>query len=361
MMRPMRFDPIAPVPIAAVLGLLLSACQGLGPGSVGRGRAAYNDVIAQTSSEQTLGLLVRIRYGDPIGLLSVSSVTASLKFGVRAGGEVGIGAKSGYAGNLVPFSGGIAYEDSPTISYVPVDAQAFLAEWLKPLPLDTVILSARVAGRGSALFALLVDRVNGLRSGGDASPAERAAFTRAIALLDELLAVGVASWIPPAGPGRAYELVFSGYAPAHVAQVDELLALLGAQASTRAGAEIRIPVVPRTGREAAAALAFETRSVGAIMRGAAEEIEVPAEHVEAGVVAPSRASGDHDMLRIRSSVDAPSHPSVAVEHRGFWYYVDDTDLESKHIFQEIQILFLSTLAQATAGSQSSPILTVPVK
>ena len=79
--------------IVALLGLsmwfLLAGCQTLGPSALGVGRGAYNDVIARTSSEQTLGLLVRLRYSDPIGLLTVSSVTAGLKFSAEAKGEAG--------------------------------------------------------------------------------------------------------------------------------------------------------------------------------------------------------------------------------------------------------------------------------
>ena len=107
--------------LAALLGLsmwlLLAACQTLGPAALGVGRGAYNDVIARTSSEQTLGLLVRLRYSDPVGLLMVSSVTAGLKFTADAKGEAGFGPRANYAGSLVPFSAGIGYEDNPTISY----------------------------------------------------------------------------------------------------------------------------------------------------------------------------------------------------------------------------------------------------
>jgi hypothetical protein len=68
------FNPVAAVVRALVdlLGLavwlLLAGCQTLGPTALGVGRGAYNDVIARTSSEQTLGLLVRgaaARRGQP--------------------------------------------------------------------------------------------------------------------------------------------------------------------------------------------------------------------------------------------------------------------------------------------------------
>jgi hypothetical protein len=41
--------------------------------------------------------------------------------------------------------------------------------------------------------------------------------------------------------------------------------------------------------------------------------------------------------------------------------VDDTDLTSKRTFLQIQILFLSRLAEETRGTQTTPLLTIPVK
>jgi hypothetical protein len=50
-----------------------------------------------------------------------------------------------------------------------------------------------------------------------------------------------------------------------------------------------------------------------------------------------------------------------VQHRGWWYYVDDTDLASKRAFLQIQTLFLTRLTEATRGAQGAPLLTIPVK
>src|SRR5215470_10337756 len=195
------------------MGFLLMGCQTLGPAALGVGRGAYNDVIARTSSEQTLGLLVRLRYSDPIGLLMVSSVTAGLRFNAEAKSEAGFGPRANYAGNLVPFSAGVAYEDSPTISYAPVDGQAFLREWLAPVSLETLALVLQSAGHQDVLIPLLVERMNGLRSGAKASVEERAAFQRAVTLLVELRDLGVVSWAQQGGSVGHYELILSHYSP----------------------------------------------------------------------------------------------------------------------------------------------------
>jgi len=348
--------------LAVAAALLLSGCQGLGPATLGAGRGAYNDVIARTDSEQTLGLIVRLRYSDPIGLLAVSSVTANLRFSAQAAGEAGIGADSNFAGNLVPFSAGVAYEDNPTISYTPVDGQAFLRQWLKPIPLETLVPVMQAGENLEALLKLMVDRMNGLPSGGDAARDDRAAFARAVKLLGQLRGLGLVTWIPPSGRGGRWEMIVSGYAPAHTAEVEELLRLLGIAGDTRKGAAISIPMELGVRVGAFAGLAVQTRSIAEIMRAAADAIEVPEDHVKTGVVAPTSApAADGLQLRIHSSRKAPSRPNVALKHRGFWYYVDDTDLVSKRTFQNIQTLFLAGLSEATRNQQKAPVLTIPVK
>src|SRR5215831_5864137 len=223
--------------------LLLAGCQTLGPTALGVGRGAYNDVIARTSSEQTLGLLVRLRYSDPIGLLMVSSVTAGLKFNTEANGQAGFGPRANYAGNLVPFSAGVAYEDSPTISYTSVDGQAFLREWLAPVNLETLALVLEAAARQDPFILLLVERMNGLRNSASATVEEHAAFQRAATLLAEFRDLGVTSWVQQSGAAGRYELILLHYSPSHTTEVQELLRLLELKGDPARESMIRIPVV----------------------------------------------------------------------------------------------------------------------
>ena len=355
-------------PVVALLGLwfLLGGCQTLGPAALGVGRGAYNEVIARTSSEQTLGLMVRLRYSDPIGLLMVSSVTAGLKFSAEAKGEAGFGPRANYAGNLVPFSAGIGYEDNPTISYTPVDGQAFLREWLAPVTLETLALVMQAAPRQDALIVVLVERMNGLNNSASATVEERTAFQRAATLLAESRDLGVASWAQQSGPAGRYELILSHYSPGHITEVQELLRLFELKGDPARESVIRIPVALGVREGDFNGLAVQTRSVAEILLAAAASIEVPSEHVDAGFVearadSPGTLAAMRPILKIYSSRNAPDRANVAVQHRGWWFYVDDTDLTSKRMFQRIQMLFLTRLSEATRGTQTTPLLTIPVK
>ena len=60
--------------------------------------------------------IVRGRYGETYDMLAVTAVAANIRFRATAGVEAGFGPSSSYDGNLVPFSGGVAYEENPTKS-----------------------------------------------------------------------------------------------------------------------------------------------------------------------------------------------------------------------------------------------------
>ena len=357
------------VVLISVSGWLpLAGCQTLGPAALGAGRGAYNEVIARTSSEQTLGLIVRLRYSDPIGVLAVSGVTASLKFSTQAKGEAGFGSPASYAGALVPFSAGVTYEDSPLISYTPVDAQAFLREWLAPVTLETLALAMQGAPGQDALMLLLflVERMNGLRSGVGATVEERTAFHRAVTLLAQFRELGIGLWVKESGATGRYELILSHYAPGRIAEVEEFLRLLELRGDPAQESTIRIPVALGVRDGNFEGLAVQTRSVAEIMVNVAASIEVPGEHVKEGLVearsVPTEPSGTRDpILRIHSSRSTPRQANIAVQHRGWWYYVDDTDLASKRAFLQIQTLFMTRLTEATRGVQATPLLTIPVK
>ena len=68
--------------------LALSGCASVGPQSVTAGRGVYTEVINRTENEQILNVLVRMRYDETFGMISVASITANLRFSARAGAHV---------------------------------------------------------------------------------------------------------------------------------------------------------------------------------------------------------------------------------------------------------------------------------
>lgn len=63
-----------------------------------------------------------------------------------------------------------------------------------------------------------------------------------------------------------------------------------------------------------------------------------------------------DILDIRSSPTTPDNASVAVKHRGHWFYISDLDRQSKDTFNLLSVVF----ALQSDVEKTSPVLTIPV-
>jgi len=208
--------------------------------------------------------------------------------------------------------------------------------------------------------------MNGLRNSARATFEERMAFQRAITLLVELRDLGVVSWAQQSGSVGHYELILSHYSPDHISEVQELLRLFELKRDPGRESMIRIPVALGVREPGFDGLSVQTRSVAEIMDTTAASIEVPhvdvnAGLVDAGVDSLGTLGATQPILKIHSSRNAPERANVAIQYRGWWFYVDDTDLASKRMFQLIQMLFLTRLSEATRGTQTTPLLTIPVK
>jgi hypothetical protein len=340
---------------------LLGPRASLGPGAIVRGRGLYNEVITATNNEQTLELIVRARYGEPAGLLSVASVTANLRAAASTGAQFGIGPSSNYSSNLVPLSLGFAYEENPTIAYTTVQGERYAKAILSPVGVDTLVLLAGSERAPGRLTSVLVKQVNGLQNPLYGPPEARTAFDRSIALLEELERAGRATWTSTARKTGGPALVIHDYAEQR-GVVHDLLQRWGLSRSlARGDRDIVLPLNLAVGQPTNSELNVLTRSVYDLVTLAASAVDVPPEHAALGLTddALDRVSSFRGFLRIYSSPDSPSAPVlVSVRHRGHWFYISADDAESKRAFLLLQVLIGMRLVEGTP--QSMPTLTIPV-
>ncbi len=340
--------------------LLSGGCHIVGPASIRSGRAVYNEAIVATNNQQVLAMIVRMRYGEPSGLLAVTSVTANVSFRVSADTQFGIGAESSFEGNLVPLSAGAAYEENPTISYVPVQGEKYLRQFLSPLPLDLSVLLLSASKTSPQFMTLLVRSINGVRnpdSTTDPPAASVAEFARIADLLSALDRDGFLTW---AQEGEAFVLVFKGEGEAYAQEVRELYTLLRLKAPRDFGGVITLPVFLGVGKREDTAIELTTRSLYDLFKVAAACVEVPDEHIESGLAQQVPPPGPvHATIRIRRSEDRPKPAMVAVRHHDWWYWIDATDQASKETFRVLEALLSVRMAESVAGSGAAPVLTVP--
>ena len=346
--------------IVAVLGLY--GCATIGPQSITAGRGAYTEVINSTEDEQILNVLVRQRYDETFGMISVASITANLQFSARAETNIGIGDSDNYSGNLTPLAAGVGYEENPTISYMPLSGEDFMRRMLSPVLLNEWILLGNNAKHPGHVLALAARRINGLRNPlFDEEPASPE-FARFVELFDRLRRAGVLDTvqISGAGSGGNHFLDIHDYEDAHGDSVRELLDLIGIEVKID-GSTILLPIREALGRSVAA-IHLQTRSAYDVLRAFGAGIEIPPAHLEAGIVEPPRTSANSEERRfitIHSSEKRPDNATVRIRFRDWWFYIDATDTQSKQAFMLLRTFIGMRLADPGAA-QRAPVITVPV-
>jgi hypothetical protein len=348
--------------LTGLLCVVVTGCTVVGPSAVRNGRMAYNEAITETNNQQMLMAVVRNRYDETGNLLAVASVTANVSVTASTGIELGFGDSDTYDGNLVPFSAGAVYEENPTISYVPVAGAKYAKQLFSPV---SVAVLAELTGSlvdPGYVYTALVAGANGLRNPDflHASVAPDPRFERFVFLMTALTQAHRLHWVGGAGPDGGFSIVVDQYAPAFAAEVGELLSLLGLPVPDDQDSPVVVPVsLALDGREAGG-LGLITRSVADLVEILSAAIDVPEDDRRRGVAAaypPAGLAGRN--LRVRYGDDTPAGATVAVPYRDGWYFIDETDGETKRFFRLLSALWSVSMAEGTAHA-ATPVLTVPV-
>ncbi len=343
-----------------------SGCAQIGPDLVKAGRNEYNKVLAQTEDEQTLLNLVRMRYADIPMLLNVSSVSTSFTWNQSLQAE----AEKKQGGNdddLVGARGNLDYTERPTITYTPVGGADLVKNVLTPMELDSLLLLSRSGWSIERLLRVMANRMNGTDNAREASGPtpfevpEFADFLGAAKLLRQMQRRGLITF--------GYRKVGEEQVPAmrlepEALGSDEALALytlLGLEPNRRL-----FTITTEGRRRSAQSLGIELRSLIGILFFLSHAVDVPDRDLAAGRVTITRDENGQvfdwndflsDTLDIRSQNKEPGNAAIAVRYRNSWFYVDDSDINSKYTF-----MLLRTLIALQAGKieKAGPLLTLPV-
>ena len=351
--------------------LLVSyGCGMLGPSSLKEGRNRYNQVIAYTGNEQMLINLVKLRYRDSPTFLQVSSISTNLQWGASASAQVPIGSSLYSAGNLVPFGAGFNYAESPTITYTPLTGEAFVRQMLTPIPLQTLILLFQAGWPVDTVFRLVVQEVNDLENASPASgptPEREPIFHKFLevaSIFRDLQKRRVIEW---GVTDKGWEGVMyvhphlSTEEKKNVTRLKTLLKLKRLQMDMEQY-EVGYGVCFTDSSR----LNMVTRSMTDILFYIAQAVEVPPEHMEKKLVTITRTPEGKvfnwetlhkKQISIKWSDSRPDDAYIAVKYRSYWFYIADSDLDSKSTFLLLQIL--GDLQAGTTPS-AGPVLTLPV-
>lgn len=340
---------------------VVDGCSTVGPRSISAGRLKYVEAINRTEDEQILLSIVKGRYGETSSLLTVNGVAASMRFRADLGIEAGFPGVGDTGEDLL--IGGVAYEENPTITYTPVQGERYTQQLLAPLPLNLLMMTLRSATARDRLFTLLVSRINDLRNPGfldspETEPDPR--FIRFNELLAKLRGTDIVQVFSSPKEKTEFDLLVSGYSPAHSDEVVELMALLDLPPPEDLGADIVIPIHFGVTPAQSRMIAIMTRSTFDLLEILRAAVEVPQEHVQAGLAVTYPPLGlPGQGIRIQSSKNKPPGHSPAVQFRGYWFYISENDLDSKAGFSVLRTLWSICMARSTDESKV-PVLTIPV-
>jgi hypothetical protein len=166
--------------------------------------------------------------------------------------------------------------------------------------------------------------------------------------------------VPEDGSEGNYSWDIHDYQEAHGASVRELLDLVGIEVKPD-GSPIILPLREAVG-SSTSAVHLQLRSAYDVLRVFGAGIEVPAAHLEAGIVEPlnSALPEESRIITIRSAEKRPENATVRIRFRDWWFYIDATDTQSKRAFLFLQTFIGMRLADPGA-TQKAPVITVPVK
>lgn len=364
-MRCSRQQSAFSISMAGICGFiwLLMGCTTLGPQYIASGRAAYNEVINHTEDQQMLKAIVRTRYGETVSMLAVTNVTANIRFSAAAEAQFGLGRRLNYETNLIPLSTGLAFEDNPTISYAPIEGEEQFDRLMSPLPLKFVVILTNHMEHSRLPFLMLIESINHIRnpkfihssaSGSDPR------FMRLVDLILKLNDTGHIDWASGSREEVDFAIVIRNHKPRRTEAIGELLDLLGIKQILDESKPLVVPVYHAIEEPATGSIAVTTSSIYDLIEMLSASIDVPDKHRESGLAVNYPPAGlAASKVRIQRSKSIPQDASVSISYRNSYYYIAETDQETKLMFRILRTLWKDRIA-STTQFQSAPVLTIPV-
>ena len=328
--------------------------------------------------------------------------------------SAGAGDVGSYRGSVLPQIS-MSRATRPTLSYVPLDDQEFTRRLFTPISLTGVAYLSKTTWPISTVFRLYLENLNWVSNAESASgptpkePPEFGAFLQGIAALQELQDRNLITLytvdrdepicdvsVPSADNAQAIiEAVKNGLEVSvteqgtkivkrtkqpvmrideqamqdpswltfcHSFKVDPL------QRTLELTAEELDPYLKDAPAQGLQRLDLETRSLLQVLFFVAHGVQVPREHLSAGI-APQTCGPDGQpfdwqqvlggLFKVCSvkSKKPPQNAQIAVRYQDYWFYIDERDRDSKATFA--LLLEVSRLELDSSKSQA-PLLTLPL-
>lgn len=338
-----------------LLLISLAGCAAIGPKTLARDRFDYSTGLAKSWKNQMLLNIVKLRYMDTPVFLDVTSVINSYTLQTEV--NLGMTFKQPSSENSQTLGGKGLYSDRPTITYSPLLGARFSKALLTPTPPRTIFSMIQVGWRADLLIRISVKSLNGIYNQGSRGADRQDYDPRFLSLVEAMrriqLSDAVGMRIKTTEDG-ATPLIFFRRNLSEEVMKDILFVreTLGLDPDANE-LSLRFDAVPAHDRE----LAILTRSMLEVLIAISLGVDVPPEDVQENRAVPAPTDpGFEPLIRIHSGKEMPKDAFTSVPYRDRWFWVEDTDLDSKRLFTFLIVLFTLT---ETGESGPQPVITIP--
>lgn len=352
-----------------MLSPLIAGCGlNFGPDMISNDRQKYNNAMQATNNEELLLNIVRMRYQETPTFLSVGSIVSNLSVSQSLTGTSQRSEASFFnavvtlTNNITP---SFSYTDTPTISYIPLDGDAFVSEMLTPITANRLFLMNQSGWSVVSIFKLCLTKLNDIWHAPSASrPGSMVAppFEKFDQALEHLENLGNKVEIRYTVIGKSLQPTLS-FAEGALESPDgnKLRKILGLAPNVR-----NFVIAVNQYEEKDNIINVKTRSMFGILSLMSYAVESPKKDYASGSIAktitPAGKVFDwrtitNDVFRVQTSSSKPSSSLVAVKHNNNWFFISKKDLDSQAVF-----VMVSQLLSLQKGTTSTPpTITIPIK
>jgi hypothetical protein len=340
------------------------ACLNYGPISLKSERSKYNLAIQKTNDQQLLLNLVRLKYRDTPFFLEVSSVASQFRLKNKASITTQL---ESMVNDIFSLGASTSYEESPTVSYTPLQGDKFVKNILSTLPLKTITLLFHSGWSVERIFRVAFQLLGDIENAPGASGPtpklapqykEFLAITKHLQELDDQDALRINYQEINKQP----QMVLQISTEANTSKP----ALEFAQATNTVPGKTKYILSQFPKPDQVGHIRVVPRSFLGIMSYLSQSIEVPKIDLLKGKVTLTKNSNGEDfdwfdvtgeLLTIRSAKEEPLRAMVRVLYRDTWFYIDDSDLDSKSTFSLLTQIYA---LQSGAIKSTKPVLTIGI-
>lgn len=384
-------------PWLAAAVLLQSGCAQLGPEAMRASRLNYNEAVQMSDQRELLLNLVRLRYTEAPEFLQISGISTQMNFEVGAsiGGEFGEVEENNSA--FVAPGAAVGYSESPTITFIPRRDQEFTRQLVAPVELDSIYLLTSYGWGFDRVLILIADEINEVsnmatRESANLPKTDQQSFQKVIMLLRQLVAEGLvrvdvqrrskvlSAQIPHdsvsledllKASGEGYQLTQNEDETGYVLTKENNHYVMSVGMAAWERPELMtvsraLNIKPNQpfyeidgkGKSQVNGLSITTRSVLGAMAYLSNAVAVPEDHAELVEATMAADPALQKYLNIRVSKTLGEGMYLAVRYRDYWFYLQDSDLESKRTLGLLTSLIRLTIS--AGGAHNVPVLTLPV-